>query len=45
VHKELAMFFMDRQRALQKLFNPDHIHSRIDDIIEKDLLVKKLLSD
>ena len=45
LQKELGMFYMERQRGLQRMFAPENLSKRLDQIFDKDLIVKKLLSD
>ena len=39
------MFYMERQRGLQRMFTPENLARSLDQILERDVIVKKLLSD
>ena len=45
IHKELALFYIERQRSLQRIFSPEVIASKVDQVCDSDLLVRKLLAD
>ena len=45
LQKEIGMFYMERQRALQRMFAPENLARRLESIFDRDLIVKRLLSD